>query len=327
MSVRLRVLQMLGLGILFQASVLTAEPGSTLIRIGTGHEDMLYHTVGLILCEQLDSVAQQVGKAVHCVADPSTGSVENLNGLFQKELEFALVQSDWKNHSYQGTSFFSARGIDTDLRVVMNLYPEQFTLIARQDSGIESFDDLAGKRFNVGTFYSGYRSSLEVLMRASGMTMRDFIFSMDVIDNQQADALCRDEIDALFYTAGHPNDFTLRAMKNCPMTFVTIQGNAVDKLVNHIPYYSYSTIASGHYPQINQDTQTFAVRATLMSRSSFDDEWVYLLAKSIRDNVDAFKARHPVFASLTLDGMLTEKQPIVPYHAAVEGLMDKEFLT
>ena len=44
----------------------------------------------------------------------------------------------------------SRRGPYRDLRAVLSLHPEPFTVVARADSGIARVADLKGKRVNIG---------------------------------------------------------------------------------------------------------------------------------------------------------------------------------
>ncbi len=54
-----------------------------------------------------------------------------------------------------------------------SLHPEPFTVMARTDSGIKSFDDLKAKR-NVGDPGSGTRATMNVILAAKGWTDKDF---------------------------------------------------------------------------------------------------------------------------------------------------------
>jgi hypothetical protein len=64
-------------------------------------------------------------------------------------MDMGVAQSDWQFHAYNGTSKFEGDPFP-GLRAVFSVHPEPFTVIARADSGIETFDDLKGKRVNIG---------------------------------------------------------------------------------------------------------------------------------------------------------------------------------
>ena len=64
---------------------------------------------------------------------------------------------------------------------MFSVHPEPFTVVARADAGIETFEDLQGKRVNVGNPGSGpARARWEVLMDAMGWTMDDFAVASEL---------------------------------------------------------------------------------------------------------------------------------------------------
>src|SRR5690606_17791134 len=96
-------------------------------------------------------------------------------------------------------------GPDKDLRAVFSVHPEPFTVVARADSGIKSFDDIKGKRVNVGNPGSGQRGTMEQLMELKGWKMSDFKLASELKADEHAKALCDNKIDAFVYTVGHPS--------------------------------------------------------------------------------------------------------------------------
>ncbi len=115
-----------------------------------------------------------------------------------------VAQSDWQFHAYNGSSDYEGDAF-TDLRAVFAVHPEPFTVVARADSGVETFTDLAGKRVNVGNPGSGSRGTFEVVLEAMGMSMDDFALSSELRPAEQSAALGDNQVDAISYTVGHPN--------------------------------------------------------------------------------------------------------------------------
>src|SRR3546814_1586654 len=92
-------------------------------------------------------------------------SVDNINGIRNGDLNFGVAQSDWQYHAYNGTSPETfPQGAFKELRAVFSVHPEPFTVVARKDANIETFEDLKGKRVNIGNPGSGQRGTMEVLM-------------------------------------------------------------------------------------------------------------------------------------------------------------------
>jgi TRAP transporter TAXI family solute receptor len=76
---------------------------------------------------------------------------------------------------------------------VFSVHPEPFTVVARADSGISTFDDLKGKRVNVGNPGSGQRGTMEVLMEANGWTMDDFALATELKAAEQSAGAVRQQ--------------------------------------------------------------------------------------------------------------------------------------
>ncbi len=145
------------------------------------------------------------GHGIRCGVESTGGSIYNINAIRGGELDFGVAQSDWQYHAYNGTSRFEEQGPFEGLRAVFSVHPEPFTVVRRADAGIESFDDLLGKRVNVGNPGSGQRGTMEVLMDAKGWTMDDFAVASELQAAEQSQALCDNNIDAMVYTVGHPS--------------------------------------------------------------------------------------------------------------------------
>jgi TRAP transporter TAXI family solute receptor len=95
------------------------------------------------------------------------------------------------------TSRFKDKGPNKDLRAVFSVHPEPFTVVARADSGIKKFEDLAGKRVNIGNPGSGQRGTMEVVMAAYGWDKKTFKLASELKSAEQGKALCDNKIDAI----------------------------------------------------------------------------------------------------------------------------------
>ncbi len=297
-------------GALFAPAANAAD--ETFITIGTGGVTGVYYPTGGAICRLMNKSHKETG--VRCSVESTGGSVYNINTIRSGELDFGIAQSDWQYHAYKGDSKFSDQGPFEKLRAVFSIHPEPFTVVARADSGIKNFADLKGKRVNIGNPGSGQRGTMEVLMDAMGWKTSDFALATELKASEQSKALCDNQIDAMVYTVGHPSGSIQEATTSCDATLVNVTGDAVDKLVADNPYYAKATIPGGMYRGNPDDTQTFGVRATLVTSADEPDDVVYALVKSVFDNFDEFKKLHPAFAHLTPEEMVTKgiSAPIHP---------------
>src|ERR671922_41562 len=132
-------------------------------------------------------------------------------------------------------------GAFSDLRAVMSLHPEPFTVLARKEANVKSFADFKGKRFNVGNPGSGTRSSMEELLGAMGWKMSDFSLAAELKADEHGPALCDGKIDGFFYGVGHPSANIQDPTTVCGAKLVSVTGPAVEKAVTAKPYYAQAT--------------------------------------------------------------------------------------
>jgi TRAP transporter TAXI family solute receptor len=184
------------------------------------------------------------------------------------------------------------------LRAVYSVHPEPFTVASRKELNAAKFEDLKGKRINVGNPGSGTRASMDELLAALGWKITDFSLASELKADEHGPALCDNKIDAFYHVVGHPSANIQDPTTSCGAKLVSISGAAVDKLLAEKPYYAKATIPGGLYSNNPQDTQTYGVMATLVSSAKTPDDVVYQLVKATFDNFEEFKKLHPAFANL-----------------------------
>ncbi|MDG2940915.1 TAXI family TRAP transporter solute-binding subunit [Exercitatus varius] len=272
------------------------------ITIGTGGQTGVYYVVGQSICQLVNRDTAKTG--VKCNA-PSTGaSVANLNAIADHQMDMGIAQSDWQYHAYNGSSSFEGKK-NEKLRAVFSLHPEPFTLMVRDDSGIKSFDDLKGKRVNVGDPGSGTRATMNVILAAKGWTDKDFKVASELKPAEMASVMCDNNLDAITYNVGHPNGALKEAAASCDSHLVPVTGEAIDKLVADHSYYAKAVIPGGLYKGTDNPVETFGVYATLVTSEDVDADKVYAVVKAVFDNFDRFKRLHPAFANLKQEEMIT----------------------
>ena len=274
------------------------------ISIGTGGVTGVYYPTGGAICRLVNKGRKEHG--VRCSVESTGGSVYNINTIKQGELDFGVAQSDWQYHAYNGTSKFKDAGAYKDLRAVFSVHPEPFTVVARADAGISSFDDLKGKRVNIGNPGSGQRGTMEVVMEAMGWSTSDFALASELKSAEQSQALCDNKIDAMIFTVGHPSGSIKEATTSCDSVLVPVTGSAIDGLVSDNSYYRKATIPGGMYRGTDGDTNTFGVGATFVSSTAVPEEVVYVVVKAVFENFDQFKKLHPAFANLKPEEMVKD---------------------
>lgn len=293
------------------------------VTIGTGGQTGVYYVVGQSICQLVNRDTAKTN--IKCNA-PSTGaSVANLNAIAAHQMEMGIAQSGWQYHAYNGSSSFEGKKNDK-LRAVFSIHPEPFTLMARDDANIQSFDDLKGKRVNVGDPGSGTRATMNVILAAKGWTDKEFKVASELKPAEMASVMCDNNLDAITYNVGHPNGALKEAAASCNAHLVPITGPEIDKLVADNPYYAKATIPGGLYKGTDNPVDTFGVYATLVTSADVDADRVYAVVKAVFDNFDRFKRLHPAFENLKEEEMIKNALSAPLHEGAIRYYKERGWL-
>jgi hypothetical protein len=294
------------------------------ITIGTGGQTGVYYVVGQSICRLVNRDTEK--HKIKCTAPSTGGSIANINAIKAGGQDMGVAQSDWQYHAYNGTSQFADQGKFSDLRAVFSVHSEPFTVVARKDSGITTWEGLKSKRVNIGNPGSGQRATMSVVLNAFGWTESTFALASELKSAEQAAALGDNKVDAIVFTVGHPNGSIQEATTTTDAVLVPVTGAPIEKLVKENPYYAYATIPGGMYRGNDKDIKTFGVKATFVSSAKVPDEMVYQVVKAVFDNFDRFKGLHPAFATLKTSDMIKDGNS-APLHAgAVKYFKEKGWM-
>ena len=290
------------------AALLAAAPAAgvepVLASIATGDKSGVYYLAGGAICGFVDAERWTTG--LRCLADTSDGSIENLRAVRNGSRTFGIVQSDWQHEAFYGSDVFRQAGPDRDLRSVVSLFREPFTVVARPDAGIGGIADLKGKRVNLGPNGSGGRATMRVVTEAMGWTDEDFAYVDDLKMADVPHALCAGEIDAAVFIVAHPNQTVEDMMTSCNAVLVPVTGPEIERMMAANTFYAPGEISAGTYEGQSTGVPSFAVTATLVTSSRTSPAVVYEVTKALFENFDAFRAVHPAFADINKERMFSE---------------------
>lgn len=291
----------------------------TPVTLATGAPGGIYHPVGNAICRMFNLAG---GRQTNpCVAVSSEGAVENIQRVESGESDFGLSQTDVAYAAFHGEGPFTAHsfgpfatnGPDPRLRMLISLYPDEFTVIARADAGIRDFQDLRGKRIGIGESGAGYTFTRDVVLEYYDWTISGPERLLELGSNGQNRALCDNEVDAIIFVAGHPSGLTQEATTGCPANLVRVAGPPIDQLLAAHPYYVASVIPGGLYAGNPDDTPTIGTRAVLVTSSDVPDQLAYDLVKAVFENFADFRRLHPALATLSSRDMVPS-EAVIPIH-------------
>lgn len=272
------------------------------VTIGTGGQTGVYYTAGQSVCRFLNRGADE--HDIKCNAPSSAGSVSNIVALQNKDYDFGFIQSDHQYKALEGLAPFDKKPVK-NLRAVFSLQSEILTVVVRNDSKINDFDDLKGKRVNIGVPGSGSRDTFDEVMTANGWDKSTFSLAAELKPAEMAAALGDNNLDAITYVVGHPSGAIQEALTTADAKLIPVTGPGIDKLLETASYFTQADIPAGLYPGVDKPIPSIGGKAVLATTEETDPEVVYQLVKSVFDNLDRFKRLHPAFADLKAEDMIS----------------------
>lgn len=293
----------LGLVFLIGALPTTVEAKRIYVTIGTGGITGVYYPTGGAIAKMVNQKRKQYG--IRATVESTGGSVFNVNAVMAGDLEFGVVQSDRQYQAIKGIANWEDKGPQTDLRAVFSIHPENVDLIVAVDSGINSIQDLRGKRINIGNVGSGYRKNAIDALTANGLDYEKD-FHAESLKAAESPGLIQDgRLDGAFYTVGHPSGYYKEATSGRrKVKFIPITN--IESLLEKYPYYAKSVTRIELYPGAanDKDIPTFGVKATFVTSIKVPEDVVYAITKEVFENFEDFKNLHPAYGGLTKENML-----------------------
>jgi uncharacterized protein len=257
-------------------------------RIGTGGTAGTYYPLAGVIanaisnppgsrpCEQGGScgVAGLVATAV-----ASNGSVANINSINGGSMESGFSQSDVAYWAHTGTGIFEGKPKVESLRVIANLYPESFHLVARKGSGFKSVADLKGKRVSLDEPGSGTLVDARMVLGAFGMTDKD-IKAEYLKPQQSADKLKDGALDAFVSVTGYPQGAITELAATSGIELVPVEGPGVDKLLSQYTFFARDEIPGDAYKGV-AGVKTISVNAQWVTSTKQPDDLVYEVTKAL----------------------------------------------
>jgi len=260
-----------------------------MIRIGTAEPNSTFLTQGQALAKVLGQ--QGVTGPIEVLVSPAA-SIDNANRLNRGEIELGFMAANWIGRAKRGEKPFT-HPIDLRLVAPMNLGPLFF--ITKADSGIATFDDLAGKRVSVGPAGSGMTQHAHTMLGALGHTI-DWMKPAYLSFADGAKALKRGEIDAQLQCP-IPNK-VMTALDGSADLRVLEWGADFQRVLSFQPLYRPTTIRAGQLRCVRQDTQQPAVVNVIVTHASVDAALVQRVTAAIAEGAAALVALEPLYAGL-----------------------------
>ena len=260
----------------------------------------VYYQVALQISNIMNN---EMGDKYNYIGRPTGGSVFNINALERGAFDFGVAQSDRNWQAYNGAAEWEGKPIKS-LRSLFSMHPETVMLVTRQDTDIHSVEDIKGHRVNIGNPGSGQRGNAMDVLEIYGIDPQNDFRAEGLEHHEAARALVDRNIDAFFYTIGNPSAAIEEPATSVDIRMIPINAQGIKDMVEEKPYYIMTTIPGGTYRGVDEDIETYAVTATVVSDEKVDEDVVYDMVKTVFENLDALRESHASFRHLEVEEML-----------------------
>lgn len=282
----------------------------TFINVLTGGTSGVYYPIGVAMSQLYGSGIEGAKTSVQA----TKASVENLNLLQSGRGEIAFALGDSVEDAWNGVEDAGFKAPLTRIRAIAATYPNYIQIVASQESGIKTLEDLKGKRISVGAPKSGTELNARAIFKAAGLSYKDmgrvefmpYAESVELIKNRQ--------LDATLQSSGLGMAAIRDLASMVPITFVAIPEEVVAKIDSQA--YQAKVIPAGTYDGQDQDVPTAAIVNLLVSHEKVSDEVAYQMTKLLYDNLPRLRTAHSAANDIKLE-TATEGLPI-PLHPGAE---------
>lgn len=271
-------------------TIATASTGGTYYPIGVG--------MGNLWSEKLYS------EGIKASGQSSAGSIENIDLIKNDEAQLAIIQGLIGVQAYTGKESFKGEPY-LELRAISMLWPnvEHFVLM---DEKIKSgtIRDIKGTSFSVGPQASGTEQSTLVMMEGIDLT-KDNIKSEYLGYDDTISAMRDGRLDGGSLGAGVPvsaiTDMYASGVKASILEVTDEQLNKINEIYH--TWYEF-IIPKGTYPKQKEDIKTIAQPNFLAASKKLDENTVYLLTKTLYENLDFMYESHHSAKNMKLETAL-----------------------
>ncbi len=235
----------------------------------------------------------------------SAGSSENIDMIDKGEVNFAIIQGLFGSMAWQGKGKYKGHP-KKNLRSITMLWQnvEQFTVYKKfaKTGNIMDLKNLYGKRFSIGSRNSGSRVSAETIMGALGIDYN----KMDIQYlgySPSATSLQDGKIEGMNTPAGVPTSAVTNAFATIGANKITVlefNADELKKIDAKYPVWSPFVIKAGTYPGQKKDIHTIAQPNLLVVTKDTPEETVYLLTKTIYENLPFLHSVHKATLAMSL---------------------------
>lgn len=243
------------------------------LSFATGNTNGLYYPLG----GGLSSIWSRYLPDVNMKAETTAGSVTNLIQVAKGESEIGFTQSDALANAISGTGRFPE---PMPLMTIGRAYPNVVHLVTIRGTGIESVQDLRGKRVSVGPPGSGNAVTAWNVLTTLGIEESDFAVRQ-LNYAQMSNGLKDGTLDAGFIAGGVGMPAVVEIGVSRDMILVPFTPEEIQTIIDVQPAYAGFEVPPGIYNGVDEPVLTPTLWNQVVVHRDQPADFVYQLTRTM----------------------------------------------
>jgi TRAP transporter TAXI family solute receptor len=233
--------------------------------------------------------------------------------LLKGDADLGLSTLDSAYEAAQGVGVYKDVG-KAPLCTLANLYQSFVHIVSLDGLGVNSVEDMKGKRISVGSAGSSTEVAADRVLEAAGLDPKKDITRDNLSVAESVNALKDKKIDAFFWIGGLPTAAVTDLMATPGLKVKFIPG---DKYVSKMrekygPLYVATKLPKEIYKGMEADVAGIGIGNAVIVNANMNEQMAYNILKTLFDNLEDVKTIHPEAKKLTLADAATGSS--LPYH-------------
>lgn len=253
----------------------TPKAAPQFLNIATGPTGGTYYPVGAAMAKiWTDNI-----KDLKASAQSTGGTFNNIALLGKGEAEACFADGLYYD-AYFGKGRYDGNP-QKFLRGMVVLYPEIIQLVVSTKSGINSFEDLKGKRISFGSVGGSVTATSEKIFRLAGLDPEKDI-KVEYLGHADATAAFADRrIDAAINMGALGISSVTEPTTTGTVKLISLPENVIKAMCKETPYFSPAIIPAGTYKGQTEPIHTFSSPNIIAVTEKLGDDLVYQMTKEV----------------------------------------------
>lgn len=299
------ILMVMGFGFASTAMQPSEADAADSLIIATATTGGTYYPVGVAI-GTLTSIKLAKEHKITATAINSAGSGENVQMLKNKEAHMAILQALFGLNAYNGRGPYEGKAVK-DFRSITMLWENvEHMVMLKKYAKTGTISDLQqlGKKFSIGKRGSGTEGSGRAIMAALGIDPEKEMTLEYLSYTPSAQAMMDGRIVGANIPAGPPVAAITQLYAQLGEKKVKVLDFSDAQLVTvkaSYPIWNRFTIKAGTYPGQKKDIRTISQPNFLAVRPDVSEETVYLVTKTIYENLPFLNTIHKATKAMKLE--------------------------